>query len=208
LDLRKTQIYFACFFALDILLFPVKPYAQNIDVDILKGINPRYPTSQYWIQTSSSAYWVPGTFTVGSLAYGFIANDYKEKMRGCQSLISVGTAIVFTEILKPIVHRTRPGDAYPNEIFPNSPTHGSSFPSGHTTLAFATATTIALEYKKWYITVPAYLWAGSVGYSRMYLGKHYPTDVLAGAAIGIGGAYLGHWLTKKIFRNNYQLKMQ
>jgi len=120
----------------------------------------------------------------------------------------VGAAISFAELLKPIVHRTRPGDAYPNEIFPNSATHGGSFPSGHTTLAFATATTIALENKKWYIVVPAYIWAGSVGYSRMYLGKHYPSDILAGTVIGIGGAYLGRWLTKKFFIQKLQLKMQ
>jgi membrane-associated phospholipid phosphatase len=206
--LRKAQIYIVFCFVLDIFILPVKPYAQNIDIDILKSINPRYPTSQYWIQTSSSAYWVPATFVVGSLAYGFIAHDYKEKVRGFQSLISVGTAIAFTEILKPIVHRTRPGDAYPNEIFPNSITHGSSFPSGHTTLAFATATTIALEYKRWWITIPAYLWAASVGYSRMYLGKHYPSDVLAGAVIGVGGAYLGRLLTRKIFKDKHLLKTQ
>jgi undecaprenyl-diphosphatase len=49
------------------------------------------------------------------------------------------------------------------------------------------------------VVVPAYAWAAGVGYSRMYLGQHYPTDVLAGAAIGIGSAYLSNWLNKKYF---------
>jgi len=53
-------------------------------------------------------------------------------------------------------------------------------------LAFATATTLSIPYKKWYVTVPAYVWASSVGYSGRYLGRHFPSDVLAGAAEGIG----------------------
>jgi membrane-associated phospholipid phosphatase len=195
-------------FVFVICFFPLKSNSQNIDVNILNDLNPRYPTSQYWIQASASAYWIPAGFTVGTLAYGFIKNDRHEKIKGYEAFISIGSAIAFTEILKPIVRRARPADAYPNEIYTNSPTHGGSFPSGHTTLAFATATTIALQYKKWYIVVPAYLWAGSVGYSRMYLGKHYPSDVLAGAAIGIGGAYMSHWLTKKLFKEKKPIKIE
>jgi membrane-associated phospholipid phosphatase len=206
--LIRSRLYITCLLTLSFYVLPVRGNAQNIDLDILKKINPRYPDSQYWIQTSGSAYWVPAAACVGTLAYGLINNDRSAKIKGYELLISVGSAIAVTELLKPIVHRPRPADAYPEEIFTNSATHGGSFPSGHTTLAFSTAATIALEYKKWYLTVPAYLWAGSVGYSRMYLGKHYPSDVLAGAAVGIGGAYFGRWLTKKLFREKRQLKMQ
>jgi len=63
---------------------------------------------------------------------------------------------------------------------------------------------LALDYKKWYIVVPAYLWAGSVAYSRMYLGKHYTSDVTGGMIIGIGSGYLSHWLTKKLFGKKHQ----
>jgi undecaprenyl-diphosphatase len=58
---------------------------------------------------------------------------------------------------------------------------------------------LSIHFKKWYVIVPAYAWATSVGYSRMYLGEHYPTDVLVGAAIGTGSAYLSKWLYKKMF---------
>jgi undecaprenyl-diphosphatase len=43
---------------------------------------------------------------------------------------------------------------------------------------------LSRSYPKWYIAAPAYLWAGSVGYSRMYLGVHYPSDVFGGAVLG------------------------
>jgi len=64
----------------------------------------------------------------------------------------------------------------------------SSFPSGHATGAFALAAVFGHQYPR--AAVPAYLTATAIGISRIYLGRHYPSDVLAGAAIGIGSARL------------------
>jgi membrane-associated phospholipid phosphatase len=174
--------------------------AQSIDLSILEAINPRHPNSQYWIQTSSSAYWIPAAACFGTLAFGLLKNDKHSRVKAFELFVAVSGGILITEVIKPIVNRTRPADAYPALIFTNSPTHGPSFPSGHTTLAFSTASMITLQYMKWYVVIPAYLWAGTVAYSRMYLGKHYPSDVLAGSAIGIASSYVTRWLTKKIFK--------
>lgn len=178
-------------------------FAQNPDIDLLKFINPRNPNSSYWKNTSNSAFWISGGATIGALIYGLASNNEQAKHNAYETLISIGSAEVVTELFKYTVNRVRPSDRYPNDVFVTSPTHKYSFPSGHTSLAFATATTLSLQYHEWYVTVPAYLWAGSVGYSRMYLGKHYPTDVLGGAAIGMGGAYVSQWLNKKIFSGHY-----
>lgn len=174
--------------------------AQNLDVDILKGFNPRNPNSHFWVQTSNSAYWVPGIVSFGSLAYGLLEKDKTMQRRAYETFLNLAISSVAMEAIKITVNRKRPAEKYPNIIFAHNTIHGKSFPSGHSSLAFSTATSLALDYKKWYVVVPAYLWAGSVGYSRMYLGEHYPSDVLAGAILGIGSGYLSHWLIKKLRR--------
>lgn len=58
-----------------------------------------------------------------------------------------------------------------------------SFPSGHTSSAFACATAIFSNNKKW--GVPALIFAALMGFTRIYLGVHYCTDVLAGAVAGV-----------------------
>ena len=175
--------------------------AQNFDIRLLEQLNSKNPKTQtYWISTSNSVYYAAPTLVMGQLAYGLLYKDKAEMKRGIESALSVGISIAISTGIKDMVNRPRPYQTYPDKIHPYSFTNGKSFPSGHTTLAFATATSLALEYKKWYITVPAFAWAASVGYSRMTLGKHYPTDVAAGAIVGIGSGYLSHWLTKKIFK--------
>ncbi|MBX3254186.1 MAG: phosphatase PAP2 family protein [Chitinophagaceae bacterium] len=188
------------FYTLLLLLLPVYLLAQNIDIDLLKKINPTHPRSGIWAATSHSAYWVPPATAAGTLVTGFIKKDRKLITNGYQVIINTAISAGVSEVMKQTFRRDRPAETYPNIIYPAEEKHGRSFPSGHTIMAFATATTLSLQYKKWYVAVPAYTWAGAVGYSRLYQGVHYPSDVLAGAAIGIGTGYLSHWLTQKIFK--------
>ena len=88
-------------------------------------------------------------------------------------------------ILKPLVDRTRPYDVL--DYTPLIPPVGDpSFPSGHTSASFAAATAIYFINKKWGIA--AYILAAVMGFSRLYLGVHFPTDVLAGALVGTAAA--------------------
>ncbi|MGL4632757.1 MAG: phosphatase PAP2 family protein [Leadbetterella sp.] len=104
------------------------------------------------------------------------------------SLLSYGT--------KKLIKRDRPYEVNPT-IKPLDSPNSRSFPSGHTTAAFNLATNIALLHpKKWYVIVPAYMYSGVIGYSRLHLGVHYASDVLAGAVLGTGTAIGLHALVK------------
>jgi len=59
-----------------------------------------------------------------------------------------------------------------------------SFPSGHASVSVALATSWSLSHPDWYIVAPSAIWAGAVSVSRLYLGVHYPSDVVVGALLG------------------------
>jgi len=175
-------------------------HAQNWDINTLKSINPDNPDSKVWRATSASAYVLGFGLPVGMWVAGELTNSKGTELKAYEVAGSVIIVTIAAGGLKRIIQRQRPFAKYPGEVHPYKiEDDNRSMPSGHTSLAFATAASIAINYKKWYIAVPAYAWAASVGYSRLYLGAHYPTDVIAGAATGIGSAYLSHWLNKKLF---------
>jgi membrane-associated phospholipid phosphatase len=186
-----------------ILLFPIFDFwSQNSDIDILQDVNlnrDKHLDNMFRKFTNSAApiaCSVPVLLLGISLARKDSLALYKSLYLGASVLLS---AIVST-ILKYTVNRPRPFITYP---FLEKVTSGGSpsFPSGHTADAFSLATSLSIAYPKWYVIIPAYGLAGVVAYSRMDLGVHYPTDVLAGAIIGAGSACLCYkgqqWLAKK-----------
>ena len=181
---------------------PTTLSAQNWDIDLLNKINPQDPGSGYWHTTSNSANWLPAVGITTTFLTGTIQHNKKLQQESYKALVNIAISTAVSQLLKISIQRTRPALAYPTIVYEAEPIGSAtySFPSGHTTLAFTYATTLTLQYKKWYVAVPAYLWAGSVGYSRMYLGKHYPTDVLAGAVLGTISTLLSDKLNKKLFK--------
>lgn len=98
---------------------------------------------------------------------------------------AIGLAGVTTEALKLTVGRSRPfqvlnGDPDEMRMFSG----GSSFPSGHATIAFAAATALDRETDSRWVPWLAYPIAGLVGWSRIHDEKHWLSDVAAGAAVG------------------------
>ena len=74
----------------------------------------------------------------------------------------------------------------------------ASMPSGHAGLSVALATSWSLSHPEWYVIAPSALWATTVTVSRLYLGVHYPSDVLTGALLGAGVATAVHLLRDTI----------
>jgi len=112
--------------------------------------------------------------------------------------------------LKALFRRPRPFVTL-SEIRSRSPRYsptgpeGASFafPSGHAAMAFAVAASWSLSHPEWYVVAPGALWASSVALSRVWLGVHYPSDILAGALLGTGLSLsihlLGTVLTPDVF---------
>ena len=174
-------------------------FCQNVDITLLRKVyTPGELASDGFFRfASNSEVYVALGLPVGLAVTGLV-NDDRDLIRNA-AVILAGEAVAsgITLALKYSVGRDRPFDTWP-DIVRKSPAGSPSFPSGHTSNAFATATSLSLAYPKWYVITPSYLWAGTVAYSRMHLGVHYPSDVLAGALIGAGSAYLTHKVNQKL----------
>ena len=166
------------------------------DYASLKIINPRYPDNPTYKTFSSTAYPICFSLPVGIMAVSLINGNEKGQKVAYEMAGGLLVTAAATGVLKKLVNRPRPYETY-DDIYPDVRETGNSFPSGHTAMAFSTATTLLLTTEKWYYAAPVYAWAMGVGYSRIYLGQHYPSDVIAGAIVGAGGAYLTHLLNTK-----------
>lgn len=101
-------------------------------------------------------------------------------------------------MLKPLVARTRPYIADPSLVLIIPPESDFSFPSGHTVCSIESAVAIYVNNKK--LGLAALALAVVIAFSRLYLTVHYPSDVAAGALLGIATGYLGSMIGDKIFK--------
>ena len=141
-------------------------------------------------------------YTIAALTtYGFIFKNEKIKSTAFLATQAYITAGAIQSLGKYLSKRQRPNYINPQTNIADPKFHGpfykfpkqtsglssySSFPSGHTTVAFAAATVYAMEYRHHpWIPVVSYTFATMVGISRLTENKHWPTDVLMGAALGI-----------------------
>lgn len=186
------------------MMLPECLFSQNIDIRLLRSINTAetLPSDGFFrFVSNTEAYLVLG-IPAGMATAGFIRNDKELIRNACVSLAASAINTGITNALKYTIKRDRPFVTY-SDILKKSAAGSPSFPSGHTSSAFAAATSISLSYPKWYVIAPSYLWAGTVGFARMDLGVHYPSDVLAGAIIGSGSAYLTYKINQKLYNKRY-----
>ena len=122
----------------------------------------------------------------GALVLAFVRREWRLTVVMAGASAALGLAVAF--VLAHVVDRARPFVADPRHVhlfFPHAT--DSSFPSDHSTAAFAIAVAVLLRHRAAGIVV--LVAAALVAVGRVAIGVHYPSDVLAGAAIGTGAAY-------------------
>jgi len=164
---------------------------HSLDISILKciqgGRNPQYDSFFIFITDTAAilAFGIPAVL----LIWAHCRHNHTTRQKALRILISVGVSAIVANILKYSIDLPRPFEVYPY-IEKLSSGGSPSFPSGHTADAFAFAIAVSLAYPKWQILLPSLFWASLVGYSRMSLGVHFPSDVAAGALIGVICAWI------------------
>ena len=127
----------------------------------------------------------------------FLIKDFKKHGKLFLQIIasSVLSRLIVAEIVKYIVRRPRPFEGYDVNLI-IAPQGDFSFPSGHASLYFAISTAIFFHNKK--AGIICLVVSSLMGISRIFCGVHWPSDILAGATIGILSAWLVQIILKRI----------
>ncbi|AOZ92111.1 phosphatase PAP2 family protein [Paenibacillus crassostreae] len=160
----------------------------RLDQQIFQWINRRlhHRFLNFWLYYLTHLGGATFTITVSILTWAFAPLPWSTT--GAQAAIALAISHIPVSIVKKLYPRLRPYIAIKETNTFRNPLSDHSFPSGHTTAAFSTAFPFMLAFPEW---MPVFLSLSTiVGFSRIYLGLHYPSDVLAGAFIGSSVAYI------------------
>ncbi|VBB45286.1 Phosphoesterase PA-phosphatase related protein [uncultured Paludibacter sp.] len=191
-------------------------YLDSIDKQWLLALNNDYPA--FWdnlmLLISAKLVWIP---FYAAILFVVIKKWKKESWWIVLGLI---LCIVIADqtasgVLKNVVQRLRPSrDPSIQDmvvLVNNYKAGGYSFVSSHAANSFGLALLTSLLFKNRIYTIVVLLWAALVAYSRVFLGVHYPGDVLGGAIVGVFAALFVYWLIKKLhpvlFRDSNQDKI-
>lgn len=190
------------------VLLPFKyPIVAHMDLSILYHIN-HYRIQQLdalFITITNSAFVISAGTVLCYLLFAVkTRSNIQLRRQGILLLVSLAGAELIATILKYALNRPRPFILHP-EIEKLSGGGSPSFPSGHTTDAFAVATAVLLLFPQKIWGRLTMFWAFAVAYSRLVLGVHYPSDVFGGVLIGAGWSLF----CNKIFQSKFNsLKQQ
>ncbi|KIO76186.1 hypothetical protein TH53_16370 [Pedobacter lusitanus] len=143
-----------------------------------------------WLDYFFTYYTLMGDGIISGIAV-LILFFYKKKKAALTLLIAYLSSGIFAQLLKRMFTKPRPSlyfeqisFHYTHFVHGITNAHSGSFPSGHTTSAFAMATVLVLFLRNWKISLLCLISAVLVGYSRIYLAQHFLQDVVAGAITG------------------------
>ena len=145
--------------------------AQNWDINTVKKVNS-WDMHDLSRGLSHSGLILPVGVPTAMGVYALIKKDQPLLKEAIYIGTSVIEALSLTMAMKYTFDRQRPYEKYPDLIHPVSTEPDPSFPSRHTAAAFSLATSLSINYPKWYVIAPSAVWACGVGFSRINQGVH------------------------------------
>ncbi|MDH7568232.1 MAG: phosphatase PAP2 family protein [Armatimonadota bacterium] len=122
------------------------------------------------------------------LALAYVLGGPAVKRTALFAVVVFALSGLGVQAAKELFPRDRPSLAVEEVRFLEHLAHSRSFPSGHAATAFALAVFAAIRHRRW--AVPLLLWAAGVGTARIYVGQHFPGDVLGAALLGTASALI------------------
>jgi membrane-associated phospholipid phosphatase len=203
---KQNRIFFIGFFLLSFIAICISIFYSKGDGFIL--MNPYHSNllNKFFIHYTSAG---DGFFIISLAAVlFFLKNKYLSLMIVSSYLLSG----IFAQLLKFFISEARPAYFLEKTNYPyfieNVTLHNfHSFPSGHTTSAFALAAVLSFSVKNKKVSIIFLIMAALVGYSRIYLGQHFIHDVLAGSIIGLLCSIFCWIYFEKLFRKMLKIDL-
>ena len=178
-----------------VLLAHGQPRAEPLDTRLLRGVYGSDSRVLRATMQAADASAFPVFYAAPVAAWGGAAllrdtGDFTDAYRLTVTAAATYGAVVGLKVLiqRPRPYRTVPGVTARKANYRAGGAEYGSFamPSGHAALSFALASSWSLSHPRWYVIAPGAAWAASVALSRVWLGVHYPSDILVGALLGTG----------------------
>ena len=184
-------------------LDPITESITETDRELLTAINTdgNVTLNSFWAMYTDKWTWIP--FVLVIIFCLLYRGDWRRRLLIVASvaLLFVLSDYVVASFIKNVVCRPRPSHdpAVMNLLTYVNGYHGGSygFPSNHASNGFAAATFLTLLLRSRWAPVTTFTWAAGSCYSRMYMGVHYPTNILCGSLVGITFAFLVFFIYKR-----------
>jgi undecaprenyl-diphosphatase len=179
----------AAVFGASALLLAAAP--AGWDVRLFRTLNEVPPAAAAILTPLSRLFLPAGIIAVAVVAVGYAVVRNRGALPVAAAAVAAGIAWALAYAGKAVTGRPRPYQAVAGAVLRQHPAHGLSFPSAHTAVALAAAIALA-PFLARPLAAAGICYAAVVGWSRVYLGVHYPLDILGAAGIGLasGGVVL------------------